>query len=279
MPELPEVETVKRGIAPALEGNVISFAEKFRPNLRIAMPEDFSERLTGKRVAKLHRRSKYILIEMEDGLVIILHLGMSGKVTLYNRATDTIPERGKHDHVILETDKGIRLVYTDPRRFGIITFTHVDEADNHKLLAGIGPEPLGNDFNSDTLKRAFENKKSPIKTALLDQRIVAGLGNIYVCEVLWRVGIHPATAAHKITPDQIEIIVPTIRTVLLEAIEAGGSTLKDYARADGELGYFQHSFRAYGREKEPCLNEACDGTIERITQSGRSTFFCSACQK
>ncbi|MBL4639510.1 MAG: bifunctional DNA-formamidopyrimidine glycosylase/DNA-(apurinic or apyrimidinic site) lyase [Kordiimonadaceae bacterium] len=277
MPELPEVETVKRGLQPVLEGVVIKEAIARRANLRFPIPEDFTERLQGNRVTSLRRRSKYILIDFEDGLIVILHLGMSGRVTIYKDGTPV--EIGKHDHVSLITERGDHIVYTDPRRFGLIVFTSVDEADTHALLANIGPEPLGNSFNADVLNTAFSGKRTNIKNALLDQRIVAGLGNIYVCETLWRAGIHPERQAQSLDAGETESLVPIIREILQAAIAAGGSSLKDYAQVDGELGYFQHSFKVYGNEGGACHNEACASVIERIVQSNRSTFFCPTCQK
>ena len=279
MPELPEVETVRRGIAPLLEGAIFTKAEARRPNLRIAIPDNFSKELTGKKILSVGRRSKYILMYIEEGPVVILHLGMSGKVTLYRHGKDDIPEVGKHDHLIFETDSGVRMVYTDPRRFGLITFAEADNLDAHPLLASMGPEPLSNSFHADYLVNRLAGRKSPIKNVLLDQKVIAGLGNIYVCEALFRARIHPERKASDIDNKEIAMLVPVINDVIREAIEAGGSTLKDYAQVDGELGYFQHSFQAYGREDERCINEGCDDTIVRIAQSGRSTFFCKSCQK
>lgn len=277
MPELPEVETVRRGLAPVLEGATIKRAITRRAGLRFPFPEDFSERLEGNTVIRLIRRSKYILMECADGLILLMHLGMSGRVTIYKDGNE--PEIGKHDHVSLITEKGDHIVYTDPRRFGIITFTSVDEADDHPLLKNIGPEPLGNAFNTGVLDAGLKGKKSSIKAALLDQKLVAGLGNIYVCEVLWRAGINPTRTAGSVKGKRAATLVPIIRDVLTEAIAAGGSTLKDYAQVDGELGYFQHSFKVYGQEGEACGHDSCSGTVERIVQSGRSTFFCPKCQR
>ncbi|WP_417465885.1 bifunctional DNA-formamidopyrimidine glycosylase/DNA-(apurinic or apyrimidinic site) lyase [Kordiimonas sp.] len=277
MPELPEVETVRRGLAPVLEGTVIKSAVARRPDLRIPIPTDFSARLTGNKVERLTRRSKYILIECADGLIVILHLGMSGRVTIVPAGTP-IPEPGKHDHIILVTERGDHIFYNDTRRFGMVTFTSVSGMASHPLLKDIGPEPLGNSFNTNVLGDGLRTRKSAIKAALLDQKLVAGLGNIYVCEALWRAGIHPARIAQSVTGEEVSKLVPIIRDVLAEAIEAGGSTLKDYARTDGELGYFQHSFKAYGREGEGCSKPGCGGTVERIVQQGRSSFFCGTCQ-
>lgn len=278
MPELPEVETVRRGLAPVLEGATITLATANRPDLRLPIPVDFSERLTGNRIERLHRRSKYILIECADGLVVILHLGMSGRVTITPTGT-AAPVIGKHDHVVIVTDRGDYIIYNDTRRFGIITFTSLDEMDSHPLLRDIGPEPLGNAFNLDVLNAGLKGRKSNIKAALLDQRLVAGLGNIYVCEALWRAGISPRRTADSVAGKRAERLLPIIRDILVAAIEAGGSTLKDYARVDGELGYFQHSFQAYGREGEDCLKPGCGGTVMRIVQSNRSTFYCPGCQR
>lgn len=277
MPELPEVETVRRGLEPVLEGATIAEAITRREGLRLPFPADFTERLEGNTIERLRRRSKYILIDCTDGLILILHLGMSGRVTIYKDGETA--EIGKHDHVSLITERGDHIVYTDPRRFGIITFTDVENQDTHALLKNIGPEPLGNNFNIDVLNGGLAGRKSSIKAALLDQKLVAGLGNIYVCEALWRAGVSPKRTAASVKGKRAERLVPIIRDVLTEAIAAGGSTLKDYAQVDGELGYFQHTFNVYGREGEACSKKGCDGTVDRIVQSNRSTFFCPKCQR
>lgn len=277
MPELPEVETVMRGLKPVLEGQRLASVKAYTPKLRVDLPRDFETRLTGNRVTQLHRRSKYILIECEDGLVAILHLGMSGRISIH-AAKDEFPTRGKHDHVTITTDKGDMIVFNDARRFGLIVFADVDTIDAHSLIKDIGPEPLGNQFDADYLWHKLKSRKSPIKAALLDQKLVAGLGNIYVCEALWRAGIRPTRSAHRVRRKEADALVPIVRDVLTEAIAAGGSTLKDYAQVSGELGYFQHRFQAYGREGEACTKQGCDGTVERIVQSNRSTFFCRSCQ-
>lgn len=278
MPELPEVETVRRGIAPVLEGAIFTKVVARRKNLRIPIPENFSSALTGKKVLSVGRRSKYILLYIEDGPVVILHLGMSGKVTLYKHEKAGVPKLGKHDHLIFDTDSGMRMIYTDPRRFGLITFADPDTLEDHALLASMGPEPLSNSFHADYLRDKLANRKSPIKNVLLDQKVIAGLGNIYVCEALFRSHINPERHATSLSEKDIESLVPIINDIIREAIASGGSTLKDYAQVDGELGYFQHSFQAYGREGKPCLSQGCSGTIERIAQSGRSTFYCKSCQ-
>ena len=279
MPELPEVETVRRGIAPVLEGAIFTKAIARRENLRIAIPENFSTALTHKKINKVSRRSKYLLLHIENDLVMILHLGMSGKVTLYKLDDKELPDFGKHDHLIFETDRGMRMVYTDPRRFGLVTFASSDTLEKHPLLKNMGPEPLSNHFHGDYLYEKFCKRKSPIKNVLLDQKIIAGLGNIYVCEALFRAHIDPVRSAASLSKSEIDILVPIINDVISEAIAAGGSTLKDYAQVDGELGYFQHRFSVYGRGDQPCLNQRCDGIIARIAQAGRSTFYCETCQK
>ena len=277
MPELPEVETVMRGLAPILENARIAEARAHAPKLRVDIPEDFNQRLSGNLIMRLIRRSKYILIECEDGLVAILHLGMSGRISIYGAGSDH-PARAKHDHITLLTEKGDLVVFNDARRFGLLVFSSLSEIDQHPLIKDIGPEPLGNRFNSAHLAAGLEKRKSPIKTSLLDQKLVAGLGNIYVCEALWRAGIAPTRLANTLSSAEVDALVPIIRTILEEAIAAGGSTLKDYAQVSGELGYFQHRFNAYGREGEPCAAEGCRATIERIIQSNRSTFYCPSCQ-
>ena len=276
MPELPEVETVRRGLLPVMEGKKIELAEVRRPDLRWPFPDDMAARLTGKAVLQLRRRSKYILADLDSGETLLVHLGMSGKMLI---STDQHPEIEKHDHVVLYMQDNARVVYNDVRRFGMMDLAATDTLDAHKLLAGIGPEPLGNTFDEPYLIERLKGKNSPIKNVLLDQRIVAGLGNIYVCEVLLRAGISPLRKAGELSALKVRSLVPIIRQVLEEAIESGGSSLKDYRQADGELWYFQHSFRAYGREGKPCVTKGCSGNIERIVQAGRSTFYCVQCQR
>ncbi|WP_347267808.1 bifunctional DNA-formamidopyrimidine glycosylase/DNA-(apurinic or apyrimidinic site) lyase [Paracoccus sp. (in: a-proteobacteria)] len=280
MPELPEVETVRRGLAPHLEGHVIARAEARRPDLRWPLPPDLVQVLTGARVVALRRRSKYILAELQDRGSLLLHLGMSGRMLIedaaqgeFHRDPAILP---RHDHVVFWTDQGTRITFNDARRFGMVDL--VAPGATHPLLAGLGPEPLSAVFDAAVLARAFAGKRSPVKTALLDQRIVAGLGNIYVCEVLHRAGIDPRRRAGEITAEGLAALAGHIRAVLLEAIAAGGSSLRDHRQATGELGYFQHSFRVYGREGAPCLAPGCTGRIARIVQSGRSSYFCPLCQ-
>ena len=281
MPELPEVETVRRGLEPVLVGHVIAHADVRRPDLRRPFPPGLAARLTGARVAALRRRSKYLLADLDGGDTLLVHLGMSGRVLVSGAPIGAFhhahPAPEKHDHVVLDLDDGARLTFNDARRFGLIDLVPTPSLDAHPLLAGLGPEPLGNAFSAATLGPRLANRFAPIKAILLDQRVVAGLGNIYVCEALWRARISPLREAGAVTPEETDTLVAAIRAVLTEAIAAGGSSLRDYRRADGELGYFQHSFSVYGREGEPCPRG--DGTIARVVQSGRSSFFCPACQK
>jgi formamidopyrimidine-DNA glycosylase len=278
MPELPEVETVMRGLMPVMQGAVIVRADVRRPDLRWPFPGQMAERLIGQRVEQMRRRSKYILCDLGSGETLLIHLGMSGRMTI-SPAGSPHPEPAKHDHVVLDMDNGARISFNDARRFGAMDLARTAEMANHKLLARIGPEPLGNEFDETYLVAALKGRKSPIKSVLLDQRTVAGLGNIYVCEVLYRSGISPLRKAAELSEKQAASLVPMIRTVLGEAIESGGSSLKDYRQADGELGYFQHSFSVYGREGEPCNTFDCNAKIKRVTQSGRSSFYCASCQR
>jgi formamidopyrimidine-DNA glycosylase len=283
MPELPEVETVRRGLAPVMEGVVITRADVNRPDLRWPFPEQMAERLTGQRVERLRRRSKYILADLSSGETLLVHLGMSGRMLIsgdpLGKFVHDHPAAEKHDHVVFHMENGARITFNDPRRFGAMDLIETATADAHKLLAALGPEPLGNDFHEAILVAAFKGRNTPVKSALLDQRIVAGLGNIYVCETLFRAGISPVRKTGRIAAARVGAMVPIIRAVLEEAIEAGGSSLRDFRQADGELGYFQHSFDVYGREGAPCRKDGCDGTIARIVQSGRSSFYCPVCQR
>jgi formamidopyrimidine-DNA glycosylase len=280
MPELPEVETVCRGLAPVMEGHVLATVVQRRPNLRTPFPDDFVARLTGRRVNQLTRRAKYVVAYLDDGQVLLIHLGMSGRMTVIEPAggDGALPVAGKHDHVDFVMETGVLVRFNDPRRFGLMALSHIDELATLPMLAGIGPEPLGNQFNAQMLADALAKRKSPIKTTLLDQRLVAGLGNIYVCEALFRSRIDPVRAANSLTPAETDLLYREIRDVLEDAIRAGGSSLRDHRQANGELGYFQHNFRIYGREGEPCITPECDGTVGRLVQGGRSTFFCAKCQ-
>ncbi|WP_299956182.1 bifunctional DNA-formamidopyrimidine glycosylase/DNA-(apurinic or apyrimidinic site) lyase [uncultured Roseobacter sp.] len=283
MPELPEVETVRRGLTPAMRGVRIEKAEVNRPDLRWPFPEGMAGRLTGQRVEQLRRRSKYILADLSSGETLLIHLGMSGRMLVSGDPLGQFmhdhPAPEKHDHVVLHMENGARITFNDPRRFGAMDLMPTQGAEHHKLLSVLGPEPLGNDFHEAHLIEAFRGKMSPVKSALLNQRIVAGLGNIYVCEALYRAKIRPTRKAGRISAPRVAGLVPIIRAVLSEAIEAGGSSLRDFRHADGELGYFQHSFDVYGREGAPCRTPDCPGVIGRIVQSGRSSFFCAQCQR
>lgn len=283
MPELPEVETVRAGLAPVMEGARIELASVNRPDLRWPFPERMAERLTGKRVLRLRRRSKYILADLDSEETLLIHLGMSGRMLVSGDALGRFvhdhPAPEKHDHVVLDMEGGARVTFNDPRRFGAMDLMQTEQADQHKLLAALGPEPLGNSFDEAHLIAAFKGRSMPVKSALLDQKIVAGLGNIYVCEALFRCGIHPGRRVNKISDHRIASLVPVIRDVLTRAIAAGGSSLRDFRQADGELGYFQHSFDVYGREGAPCRGADCPSSVHRIVQSGRSSFYCPTCQR
>ena len=280
MPELPEVETVRRGLEPTMVGARFAKVETRRGDLRVPFPKEFAGRLTGRRVKRLWRRAKYLLAELDHGETLVIHLGMSGRMCVYAKGSGP-PEagHGKHDHVVMETDAPARIVFTDHRRFGLMTLIDTDKIDEDKLFKGLGVEPLSDRFDAAALARALKGKKTPIKSALLDQRVVAGLGNIYVCEALFRAGISPKRQAAKVQKASIAPLVHAIKAVLKDAIKAGGSTLRDYKKADGELGYFQHHFVVYDCEGEPCSKHGCGGTIKRIVQAGRSTFYCPTCQK
>ncbi len=275
MPELPEVETIRRGLAARMERRRLVRVEARRPDLRIPLPVDLAQRLEGRRVETVGRRAKYLLLHMDDGTSLIAHLGMSGRMVILPPG-DRAP-LDAHDHVILETEDGDEVRFNDVRRFGLMTLAATNELDAHPLLASLGPEPLGNDFNGPALAAALAGKRTPIKAALLDQRVVAGVGNIYACEALHRAGISPRRLARTVQGGRAERLAAAVRAVLGAAIDAGGSSLRDYVQASGELGYFQHAWAVYGREGEPC--PGCDKPVRRLAQSGRSTFYCTACQR
>jgi formamidopyrimidine-DNA glycosylase len=276
MPELPEVETVMRGLEPHLAGRRISRVQLNRKDLRVPFPRGFAKALEGAEVERLQRRAKYMLWHLSTGMAVIVHLGMSGKFTIYEEGMAGVAN--PHDHVVITTDAGTRLVYTDHRRFGLMSLVKQPDIETHPYFRGMGPEPLGNEFSGPVLTERLRGKKTPIKAALLDQRVVAGLGNIYVCEALWRARISPRRMAASVAGKRAERLVPAIKDVLGEAIASGGSTLRDYARTDGELGYFQHRFDVYDREGALC--RSCNtGEIRRLVQSGRSTYFCPVCQR
>ena len=287
MPELPEVETVRRGLVPALEGRRILRAVQNRPDLRWPLPERFAERLTGRRIEGIGRRAKYLLLGLDGGETLLIHLGMSGRFIVEgedgarDEGADFVRAAGdaKHDHVLLDMEGGGRAIFNDARRFGAMDLWPTPRLAEHWLLAKLGPEPLSNAFDGAVLLAAAQGRRTPLKAFLLDQRQVAGLGNIYVCEALWEARLSPLREAGTLTPAQARRLAEAVRAVLTTAIEAGGSSLRDFRGADGELGYFQHAFRVYDREGEPCPRPRCRGTVERLVQSGRSTFHCPRCQR
>lgn len=288
MPELPEVETVRRGLVPVMEGRRLIRVVQRRPDLRWPLPERFAERLTGRRVLGLGRRSKYLLADLDDadgvgGETLIVHLGMSGRMLVEGATVgDFVHAAGRlaaHDHVAFEVEGGVRVIFNDARRFGAMDLCATGALGAHRLLAGLGPEPLGNGFSPACLAGRLAGRRTAIKAALLDQRTVAGLGNIYVSEALHRAGIAPQRLAGSLSARRIARLCAAIRETLEEAIAAGGSTLRDFHHADGGLGYFQHSFRVYGRAGAPCLAPGCDGVVARAVQSARSSFWCPVCQR
>ena len=285
MPELPEVETVRRGLAPALVGRRIKRAQTKRGDLRFPFPDRFAARLKGRRIDALERRAKYLVARLDDGNAWITHLGMTGRWSIIGAKQQpgdfyySEPPDPTHTHVVIEVEDGPRLEFNDPRRFGYMDIIADGELDAHPYFKGMGPEPLGNEFHLGFLKKAFAHKKTSVKAALLDQRVIAGLGNIYVVEALYRAGIAPTREAGRISSVRLERLFHAIRAVLEEAIEAGGSTLSDYAAVDGAKGGFQHRFGVYDREGEKCMTKDCGGTIVRETHGGRSSFWCKRCQR
>lgn len=284
MPELPEVETVRRGLEPVMAGNQIVAADIRRPDLRWPLPVDMRDRLEGAHILRLTRRSKYILAELDTGETLIIHLGMSGRILIHGGAMPgafhhELPALEKHDHIVLDFDTGARVVFNDARRFGAMDLGPTETIETHPMLASLGPEPLGNAFNETYLVARLQGRMTPIKAALLDQKVVAGLGNIYVCEALFRAGISPLRKAGRISDTRVARLVPIIRAVLEDAIAAGGSSLRDYRQTDGDLGYFQHRFQVYDREGSPCVTAGCPDVVRRVVQSGRSSFYCPSCQR
>ncbi|EKS30078.1 bifunctional DNA-formamidopyrimidine glycosylase/DNA-(apurinic or apyrimidinic site) lyase [Afipia felis] len=293
MPELPEVETVRRGLIPAMEGARIECVTAHRGDLRFPLQKDFAARLNKRKVTGLGRRAKYLLADLDSGDVLLMHLGMSGSFRVMAGDHGKTPgafhhprgESRTHDHVVFEMDNGAVISFNDPRRFGYMKIVARADLDDEPFLKALGPEPLGNAFDAAMLAQACNGKKTSLKSALLDQRVVAGLGNIYVCEALFRAHLSPKRQASTLAsrsgaPAEHAVrLVAAIRTVLNAAIEAGGSSLRDHRQTSGELGYFQHSFQVYDREGEPCRTRGCRGTVKRFTQNGRSTFWCPSCQK
>jgi formamidopyrimidine-DNA glycosylase len=293
MPELPEVETVRRGLQPVMEGARFAKVEARRPDLRRPLPKDFVKRLEGRTVTGLGRRAKYLLADLSSGDVLLMHLGMSGSFRVAQQNGATAPghfhhprsEDRAHDHIVFHMSSGARIAFNDPRRFGLMLLVPRAELAEHPLMREIGPEPLGNEFDAALLAAACRGKQTSLKAALSDQKVVAGLGNIYVCEALYGAHLSPRRKASTIADragapnERAKLLVDAIKTVLADAIKAGGSSLRDHRQTSGELGYFQHHFRVYDREGEPCVTPGCKGTVKRIVQGGRSTFFCPVCQK
>jgi formamidopyrimidine-DNA glycosylase len=293
VPELPEVETVRRGLAPVMEGARILRVEARRPDLRVPFPPDFVARLEGQTITGLGRRAKYLTADLGSGDVLLMHLGMSGSFRVSH--DDEKMQPGKfhharmaapsHDHVVIHLSSGATVTFNDPRRFGLMLIVPRSELNDHPLMREVGPEPLGNTFDAGLLAAACAGKKTSLKAVLLDQTVVAGLGNIYVCEALHRARLSPRRRASTIATrtsrpnTRAAALVDAIKAVLLDAIEAGGSSLRDHRQTNGELGYFQHRFRVYDREGKPCVTEGCEGVVKRIVQNGRSTFFCPVCQR
>ena len=293
MPELPEVETVRRGLEPVMTGQRLVRVEQRRPDLRFPFPARFRDRLEGQTILSLGRRAKYLLIDLSSHEVLIMHLGMSGRFTIHDPARKKTPgmfhhETGGsdlHDHVVFHLEGGARIIYNDPRRFGFMDLVPREGLETCRHFKSMGLEPLGNELDGVRIRTLFEGKKAPLKAALLDQSLIAGLGNIYVCEALYRAGLSPRRRAGTLASsrgamkEKADELAHIIRDVLTEAVDAGGSSLRDFAQTDGSLGYFQHRFRVYDREGETCLTKSCGGVVKRLVQSGRSTFFCPKCQK
>ena len=296
MPELPEVETVRRGLQPVMEGAVIEKAVINRPNLRFPFPDNFVARLEGQKILSVGRRAKYLVLDLESNEVLVMHLGMSGSYRIEMAENVTAPgvfhhprsDAQKHDHVIISVN-GLHgradIIYNDPRRFGYMDLVSRSEMETHKHFANVGIEPTGNALDGALISKLFAGKTAPLKAALLDQRLIAGLGNIYVCEALWRSGLSPQRKATTITrkdgkaTKRTELLASSIREIIASAIEAGGSSLRDHKQTDGTMGYFQHTFNVYDQEGKPCKSQGCSSTIKRIVQSGRSTFYCPTCQR
>lgn len=281
MPELPEVETVRRGLTPAMQGKRIARLEVNRPDLRFPFPRQFQARVEGAEITHMGRRAKFLVTELSTGEALIMHLGMSGRFTINEAGTAAFHHdpgtNPAHDHVVFHMQDGTTVTYNDPRRFGFMELWPLDDLASYPRVEHLGPEPLSNHFNAAYLDTQFRGKAAPIKAALLDQSVIAGLGNIYVCEALFRAGISPRRKAHSVVGKRNERLAPAVNDVIAEAIAAGGSSISDFASASGELGYFQKHFSVYDREGTPC--ETCGNAIKRIVQSGRSTFFCGTCQR
>ena len=286
MPELPEVETVRRGLAAAMEGRRIEAVEVRRRDLRVPVPDGFAERLRGRTLVRLGRRAKYLVGRFDDGTVLLAHLGMSGRILIDEAgggdpaADGAGPGRhGAHEHVVFRVGNGAVVRFSDPRRFGLMTLTDEDGFPDHPLIRNLGPEPLSDGFTGAALAARHEGRRLTVKAALLDQRVVAGVGNIYACEALHAARLSPRRTAATIRGARADRLAGAVKAVLLDAIEAGGSSLRDHVAPSGELGYFQHSFKVYGRDGEPCPARGCAAPVRRIVQAARSTFYCGACQR
>ncbi|NKD78085.1 bifunctional DNA-formamidopyrimidine glycosylase/DNA-(apurinic or apyrimidinic site) lyase [Haematospirillum sp. H1815] len=282
MPELPEVETVCRGLVPFLEQRILQEVDVRRADLRQPFPDQLQQRLTGRRVQRVHRRGKYYIWDLDDGMCVLGHLGMSGSWRIHT-AQDGQPAIGKHDHLVIRTDRDDTLTYHDPRRFGVLLLVSSNALPGHPLLRSMGPEPLSDAFDGSILVQAFSRRRTPVKVALLDQGVVAGIGNIYASEALYRAGIAPDRPAHSLDERECRFLAGAVQSVLSDALDSGGSSLRDHMQVNGELGYFQHRFAVYDRMGQPCPDCTCDhtqgGGVRRIIQAGRSTFFCAMRQR
>jgi formamidopyrimidine-DNA glycosylase len=279
MPELPEVETVRRGLIPRLVGRRIVRLIQRRRDLRVPMPRRFAERVQGRRVLGIDRRAKYLLVRLDDGQTLIVHLGMSGRLMLHDAASAAEHPLGRHDHVVIETDEGWQVRFNDARRFGLMLLADNEGLAKHKLFKGLGPEPLDPTFDGPALAVRLKGRRTPIKAALLDQKTLVGVGNIYACEALYMSGISPRRSAYTVQGERADKLAAAIKEVLLRSIKDGGSTLRDHVQPDGELGYFQTRFNVYDRVGQPCRTRSCHGTVRRLVQGGRSTFYCAGCQR
>jgi formamidopyrimidine-DNA glycosylase len=279
MPELPEVETVRRGLIPRLVGHRIVRLLKRRRDLRVPLPQRFEQRVEGRTVEAIDRRAKYLLIRLDDGQTLIAHLGMSGRMTLHDAASATEHPLQRHDHVVLETDEGWQVRFNDARRFGLMLLVANEAVAKHKLFKGLGPEPLDEAFDGAALASRLKGRRTPIKAALLDQKTLVGVGNIYACEALFLSGISPRRSAHTVQGERADRLIAAIKKVLLRSIQDGGSTLRDHVQPGGELGYFQTRFNVYDREGAACPTRTCGKLVRRLVQSGRSTFYCAHCQR
>ena len=279
MPELPEVETVRRGLIPRLVGRRITRLLKRRRDLRIPLPRQLAERVEGRRVLAIDRRAKYLLMRLDDGQTLIVHLGMSGRMTLHDAASAAEHPFQRHDHVVIDTEEGWQVRFNDARRFGLMLLAADEEVPGHKLFKGLGPEPLDEAFDGESLAKRLKGRRTPIKAALLDQKTLVGVGNIYACEALFLAGISPRRLAHTVQGERAERLAAAIKRVLISSIDDGGSTLRDHVQPDGELGYFQTRFNVYDRQGAVCPTPGCGKLVRRLVQSGRSTFYCAGCQR